>query len=72
MAGPIEYTITGQRQTQDWQAGQGFQPAVEVFFTTKSGFSGSVKVPQRIYGADVVRERIGEYVAKVCEVEGIC
>lgn len=66
------WTITGQRETQDWQTGMGFQPVVEVFFTTASGYSGSVRVPKRIYGADVVRERIDEYVKRVCEVEGLC
>lgn len=67
----VGYHVISQRHADELGADMAFHPIVEVTFQLDSGEVGSVKVPQRMYTPDYVREAIEDKARLIAGVRDI-
>lgn len=65
------WSVTAQRQTTDLSPDGRFVDVIEVTFLTDGGTAGTVRVPERQYSPERVRELIQQRVDTITAVESL-
>ena len=69
--GGVGWTVTGQMEVTAPDSTGRYVPGVKVSFTTVTGLSGTVFVPDAQYNTERVRAAINERVAQMLAVHGL-
>lgn len=66
-----QWTVTSQLEGTGQDANGRYVEGFKVSFTTASGLSGSVFVPNAIYNKESVRQQIAQRVAQMLDVHSL-